>query len=175
MKNMKAGIHRKNPTFVRQDAYNIKSLKIAWRKPRGMHSKVRMSILGHRALVKVGYRNPASIRHTFKNLPLLYIHNSRELEAAPQPAAIILAANLSRKKKAVFVQRALEKKLVIANLNPEKFLEKFQQAAPKKTHPEAKAISSAEPPHPAKKQPLSEKEAEAQSAAEKRKLLEKPK
>jgi len=171
-----------NPKFIRQDAYNIKSLKIAWRRPRGMHSKVRMSILGHRPRVKVGYRNAALIRNTRNSFPVIHVSNSKELEAAPQEAAIILAANLGMKKKEAIISRALEKHLNILNLNPGRFLEKLKKKAQKQAAPstkdstkavqeEKKEKASTSPLHPQ----LSEEEAAKKLATEKRKLLEKPK
>lgn len=180
-------IKKRNPEFIRQDARNIKSLKVAWRKPRGMHSKVRMSILGHRPRVKIGYRNPAIIRNTRHNLPLLHISNSKELEAAPQLAAIIFAARLGMKKKEVLIRRAQEKGLTILNLKPESFLERIKNRQQKSAAPAAKAAQqdtqqdtktkekSQSVTTPQQPQPLSEKEAEKKIAAEKRKVLEKPK
>ena len=34
-------IKRKKPEFIRQDAHKKKSLESKWRKPKGLHSKMR--------------------------------------------------------------------------------------------------------------------------------------
>ena len=67
---------KKNPRFIRQGAPNLPGLKVKWRKPRGLHAKVRMSIKGHKRLVKIGFSNKKEIRNKVNGLEIITINNT---------------------------------------------------------------------------------------------------
>lgn len=59
--NNKNVIRKKKPKFIRQDTNRAKKFKIKWRKPKGMHSKLRLNKKGHQKSPSQGYRAPKKL------------------------------------------------------------------------------------------------------------------
>ena len=52
----------KRPKFRRQNWFRYKRLGEKWRRPRGIHSKMRRHFKYRIPVVQVGFRGPASVR-----------------------------------------------------------------------------------------------------------------
>ena len=167
---------KKNPRFLRQDAINLKNLKMVWRKPRGIHSKIRMSIKGHRPMVRIGYRNAVEIRDTHNGMKIIRIKNLKDMEKAAKDNLIIISSTLGFKKKKITMEKAKELGIKILNIkHPDEYIEKNKKKMHKKESqktvlPEQKK-NVAHKEHEVRE--LSEQEAEEKKAEEKRKVLEK--
>ena len=57
-KKMKA----KKPHFNREDCHKIMALPIGWRKPNGLHSKMRHRYRGQPAMVEPGWGSPRVVK-----------------------------------------------------------------------------------------------------------------
>ena len=55
-------IKENKPDFIRQEYPARKNLKKTWRKPKGIHSKMRKKKLGKRKQPSVGYKSPRLVR-----------------------------------------------------------------------------------------------------------------
>ncbi|MCJ7516994.1 MAG: 50S ribosomal protein L32e [Methanomassiliicoccales archaeon] len=53
---------RKRPHFLRQEGFRFKRLGDTWRRPRGMHSKMRRHYKYRPPVVSIGYRGPKKVR-----------------------------------------------------------------------------------------------------------------
>jgi len=62
-KRMKA----RQPAFLRQDSHRHKRLAKVWRKPTGLHSKMRHNAAGQAASVAIGYRSPVAVQGLDRN------------------------------------------------------------------------------------------------------------
>ena len=60
--NLRRAIKQKKPAFLRQKSKQIKRLGKKWRKPKGLHSKLRLSKKGHSQSVSSGWRSPHKVR-----------------------------------------------------------------------------------------------------------------
>ncbi len=60
---LKKRLNAKRPAFNKTDSYKHKRLTDNWRRPKGIHNKMRHQRWGKAAIVKVGYRNPVAVRH----------------------------------------------------------------------------------------------------------------
>lgn len=110
-------IKSKKPEFVRQESWRYKRVKPNWRRPRGVHSKMREQVKGWPPLVKVGYRGPREARglHPSGFMEVL-VHNTKELEGLdPGRHAVRIAASVGRKKREEIVKRARALGLKILN------------------------------------------------------------
>lgn len=111
-------IDDKRPKFMRQESWRYKRIDRAWRKPKGIDSKMRRRVKGWPKVVKVGYRGPKITRgiHPSGYRDVL-VHNIGELEGLdPKKDAARLASTLGAKKRAELIERA--KELGIKVLNP---------------------------------------------------------
>jgi large subunit ribosomal protein L32e len=115
---IRESIEEKRPEFVRQEAWRYKRLNESWRKPKGIDSKMRLSVEGWPKIVKVGYRGPRITRglHPSGYKDIL-VHNTDELKGLnPKTDAARLASALGSKKRAELIEKA--KEMGIKVLNP---------------------------------------------------------
>jgi large subunit ribosomal protein L32e len=120
-------LRKSKPRFVRLGASRKRIDENTWRKPKGMHGRVK-KLLGHNkgAAPDIGYGSPKSIRgkHT-SGLEIVEIKNLNDLERVDPKTQIIKIANVGKKKKIAIVEEALKRKIKISNLRkPEEYLEK---------------------------------------------------
>ena len=104
----------KQPHFVRQEAHRYKKLGMKWRKPRGMHSKLRQH-WGYRInVVSIGYRGPKAARGLHPSgFREVLVHNVMDLEKIdPKTQAIKIGSTVGSKKRGAIEDRIkeLEKK-----------------------------------------------------------------
>ena len=60
---VRKAIKARKPTFVRQDAHKKNEIKrTGWRRPRGIHSKMREGRRGYRRKISIGWKSPAQVR-----------------------------------------------------------------------------------------------------------------
>lgn len=112
-------VKKKNvPKFKRHEYYKHKRLEDVWRRPTGIHSKQRVGERDKGPVVKVGYRQPKSVRGLTKSgLRPVRINSLNELEKLDSKKEIaVLSAGLGRKKKTEIVFRAMEKGIKIQNV-----------------------------------------------------------
>ncbi|MBI4141819.1 50S ribosomal protein L32e, partial [Candidatus Woesearchaeota archaeon] len=121
---LKQQIKKNKPKFRRQNYGALPRIKSSWRKPKGLHSKLRHGFAGHRNNVEPGYGTPAELRHIGKEgLTPVLVHTTKELENIDQKTQGIIVAHTGKKKKMTIIKTAQEKKITILNLkNPEQFL-----------------------------------------------------
>ena len=61
----------KRPKFKRQNWFRYKRLGDKWRRPRGIHSKMRRHFKYRIAVVQPGFRGPATVSYTHLTLPTI--------------------------------------------------------------------------------------------------------
>lgn len=55
---LRKALKSRKPNFIREDYQKRDCIPLPWRRPRGVHSKLRHRFAGHRALVNPGYGSP---------------------------------------------------------------------------------------------------------------------
>ncbi len=122
------------PRFIRESSWKVKSLDKSWRKPKGLHSKMRVGKGGKPSTVKVGYRMPNKFRGLHKSgreiKKVSSIDEMKELK--PKEVIVEFPSNLGLKKKSELVKFAKENNYYILNINPDKYLSKFESFLEKK-------------------------------------------
>ena len=165
---LKAEQKKKKPVFVRQETGIRKRLKIKWRRPRGIHSKMREKRAGKRAQVRAGYRTLRKLRG-FHRSGLIEVHvsNLPQLEKLNKETQIaVFSSTIGQKKKQIMLKKAIELGIKIANIRkPKKALEEIEsKLKKKKEEKKAKAEEkkkTAKKPETKKEQPKKEKKEEA--------------
>jgi large subunit ribosomal protein L32e len=114
----------KQPHFIRQEGHRYAKLGDKWRKPRGMHSKLRQH-WGYRInVVSIGYRGPKAARGLHPSgFKEVLVHNVMDLEKIdPKTQAIKIGRTVGSKKRGAIEDRIkeLEKKKEVSYylLNP---------------------------------------------------------
>jgi len=106
----------KKQRFVRQEAARYKRLKKAWRRPDGMHSKMRKGIGGKGKSPSIGHGTPSADRDVHPcGMKEVLIHNLSELEGLGTGEAVRFSSRLSRRKKMEALKKAKTMKLKVLN------------------------------------------------------------
>lgn len=109
---------RRRPRFARQESWRYRRLRAAWRRPRGIDSRMRLQRSGSPPLVKVGYRGPRKYRGLHPSgFREVLVHNPEELEALdPETQAARIAGSVGKRKRMLISEAAEE--MGIRLLNP---------------------------------------------------------
>ncbi len=83
-------------------------VKSRWRRPKGVDNKKKKRKASHGPCPRVGYGNPASLKHLHpRGLPEVLICSSQDLEAAKGKLAR-LSSSIGKKKRLLLQQKAKE-------------------------------------------------------------------
>ncbi|MEM0379308.1 MAG: 50S ribosomal protein L32e [Nanopusillaceae archaeon] len=113
-------IKRKKPEYLRVYWYKkirLKNRKDSWRRPKGIHNKIRKKIKGKPEMVEVGYGSPREVKGLLRNgkRPVL-VHNIEELEKIDKEKEIaVIASTVGRRKREQIIKRAKELNIEIYN------------------------------------------------------------
>ena len=163
----------KKPDFLRQDAHKVKTLKKNWRFPKGIHSKMREKIKGHRRLPKIGWSSPAEVRGlTPEGFKPILISNVQELLLDNQPK--LLSSTVGMKKRLEIVKKAKEKGINILNIqNLDDFIKKTEEKLQKRRESKKEKIKVTKPVAIKEKKKETLEEKEKREKEERKKILEK--
>src|SRR5712691_947370 len=105
------------PAFHRQESWRYKRVKPAWRRARGVTSKMRKEESGWPAKVKVGYGTAAATRGLHpRGLRERLIHRISELEGLdPKIHIIRISARVGERKRLTLLDEIRHRNFHIAN------------------------------------------------------------
>ncbi|SVE12516.1 uncharacterized protein METZ01_LOCUS465370, partial [marine metagenome] len=91
----------KRPKFKRQNWFRYKRLGEKWRRPRGIHSKMRRHFKYRIPVVQSGFRGPANVRGLHPSgFEEVRINTPKEVENVdPKTQAIRIARTVGDKKR----------------------------------------------------------------------------
>lgn len=114
---VKANLKKRQPKFIRQDAHKHKRVKQVWRKPKGLHSKMKDSRKGYRAKLQEGYHTPKAVRGLDKHgLKPTLVATMKELESLDAKThSVILRGGLGGRKRLAIIEEAHKRKFTITN------------------------------------------------------------
>ena len=107
----------KRPTFKRQNWFRYKRLGEKWRRPRGIHSKMRRHFKYRIPVAQVGFRGPASVRGLHPSgFEEVLVHNTKEVENVnSETQAVRISSTVGDKKRELIVKKADELKIRVFN------------------------------------------------------------
>ena len=108
---------RKKPKFTRWLSQSYRRIKTSWRRPRGVHSKVRIRKKGKIKMPSIGYRAPRTLRYLHPSgLREVLVHNLKELEKIdPKVEAARISHSVGKKKRKELLKKAEELKIKVLN------------------------------------------------------------
>jgi len=105
----------KKPEFRNHDSHKKKRLTTSWRKPRGLHNKLRQHIAAKGKLVKAGYGSPRAVKAFHPcGLPEALIFCADDLKRA-EGCAVRISRRIGRKKRIMIEEMAKELNLKVLN------------------------------------------------------------
>lgn len=107
---------RSKRKFLRYPYYKHPKLGAAWRKPRGMHNKVRQSRKGKPPKVRSGYGFRRDLRHVHPSgFVEAVVHRPEEMAGLGPGRAVRVGGQVGRKKRLEIQSRAKEMGLRVLN------------------------------------------------------------
>lgn len=105
------------PAFKRQEWHRRKKLGEMWRRPRGLHSKMRRKYKRRPPVVSIGYRGPAAVRDYHPSgFQEVMVYNVADLEGIdPKTQAARIGATVGTRKRVDIQERADELEIRILN------------------------------------------------------------
>jgi len=111
-------INDNRPEFYRQEYGRFKRLNTGWRKPQGMHSKMRTHMRYRRPMVSVGYRGPRASRglHSsgFEEVRVCNINDLNNVTNADRQA-VRIAHSVGQRKRNLIIEKADERGIRVLN------------------------------------------------------------
>ena len=101
--------HRR-PAFKRQNWFRYKRLGDKWRRPRGIHSKMRRHFKYRIPVAQSGFGGPARVRGLHPSgFEEVRVNNLKEIDNVdPKTQAIRIASTVGDKKREIIVSKADE-------------------------------------------------------------------
>lgn len=108
----------KKPSFRRHDSHKKKKLDENWRRPRGLHNKLRRRIAAKGAIVQVGYGSPKEVKGLHPSgYEEVLVHRPKDVEDVDVAnQAIRIGSSVGTRKRLDIEKKAEE--LDIKVLNP---------------------------------------------------------
>ncbi|MFH1409847.1 MAG: eL32 family ribosomal protein [Nanoarchaeota archaeon] len=169
----------KRPVFRTQDSHKKRRVSTKWRRPRGLHNKVRLSKMGYGVKVKPGYRSPVKDRYKKEGKLLVRVNNVQMLNEMTSDQKIIIASAVGLKKRVEIVKEAQKKNIMISGMkDPAVFLTKVEDGLKRKKESKEKRLKEKEKKQKekeskAKEKEAKEKEEKSEKAEEKEDLIDK--
>jgi len=108
---------RKKPKFKRWMSQAYKRIKEAWRRPKGLHSKLRKRIKSKGKIPSPGYGAPKNLKYLHPSgFKEVLVHNVKELERIDtKKEAARIAHTVGKKKRKEILKKAEELKIKVLN------------------------------------------------------------
>ena len=126
------------PNFIRHDGHKKMRLEKVWRKPRGLHNKVREHRRGYVRNLTPGYGSPLGVKglHPSGLRSVLITHVSQLKDLDKVNDGLMVSAQMGARKKLLVLQEAQKLQLKVLNLDPVKYKTAIEQK--RKDHQELK-------------------------------------
>ncbi|BFI73220.1 50S ribosomal protein L32e [Nanoarchaeota archaeon] len=114
-------IKRKKPDYLRPywwRSISQRNSKDSWRRPKGIHNKIKKKLKGRPKMVEVGYGSPKEVKGLLPNgkKPVI-VYNVEELEKVDkEKEAVIIASTVGKRKREQIINKAKELNIEIFNI-----------------------------------------------------------
>lgn len=115
---LRKNIKKKKPDFYMQDFHKKKRLKMRWRKPKGIQSKMRLNIRGYRKRLSKGYSSPKEVRGlTAMGLKPVVVATPREIEMLDsKKECAVIKGTVGMRKKLIIITKAIENGVAVYSI-----------------------------------------------------------
>ncbi len=114
--NVRSRQKAKKPEFNRHDTQKKKRLGLSWRKPRGLHNKLRQQVSAKGKLVRPGFGSPKAVRGFHPSgFPEVLVNNVADLAKA-EGCVVRIASTVGQKKRLEIQAKAAEMNLKVLNI-----------------------------------------------------------
>ena len=110
-------IKKRKPNFLRQCSHKVIKISEAWRRPKGIQSKMRLKHRGKRRRPSLGYSSPKKVRGLnrdgFEEVRVLRVE---DLEGIDSKTQMPIIAKIGLKKKLMILEECKKRNLKVSNV-----------------------------------------------------------
>ena len=145
---LRTKIKEKKPDFIRQDYQRRKRLgrKLKWRKPKGIHSKIRHHFKGRRKMPSPGYKSPKKVKGFHSSgLIMVRVFSAADVKnIKKENEGIIIPKNIGMKKRLEILKKSKELGVKTLNLNLDENIKRIEEFINSKKKKEVKEMKKEE-------------------------------
>ncbi len=119
--------------FLRKDSNKKKRLNKGYRRPKGLHNKMRLEKKGHSSKIKPGFGRDNKEKNTWKGLKIVFVEKLEDLKGLDPKKHSVNIKKISKKSKVEIVKEAKKKGFVFVNLNAEAYLKSVEELLKQKS------------------------------------------
>lgn len=121
-------IKERKPVFIRQDNPKRRKLNYKWRRPKGIHSKIRHHFKGRRKMPSPGYKSPFEVKGMHSSgLEIIMVSSSDGVTKIKKDTqGIIIPKAVGKKKKLEILKKAKELGVQVLNFNLDEGIRKIE-------------------------------------------------
>lgn len=126
---LRSKIKSKKPDFIRQDNPKRMKLNDKWRKPKGIHSKIKHKFKGRRKMPSPGYKSPKKVKGLHESgLKIINVSSvSGLLNLKKTIEGAVIPKSIGMKKRLDILKKAKELEINILNLNADEHIKKIEE------------------------------------------------
>ena len=110
-------IKGKKPTFTRQESHRKARVGHEWRKPRGMHSKMRLHVRGKKRSPTPGWGSPREVEGLHPSgLRSVLAATLQQIDSIKEGEGAVIAATVGMRKRVALVEHARKKNITVLNV-----------------------------------------------------------
>lgn len=168
-------LKERKPEFIRQDTQKRKKLSLKWKKPKGIHSKMRHHFKGKRKSPSPGYKSPSKVRGLHASgLKIVSVHSARDVDRIKKDTeGIIVSGQVGMKKNYEILKKAKQLGISVLNINADDRIKKTEDFIISKKNGKKEAKKEPKEKTEAKKEWHKEKEQGQKLSEEDKKEAEK--
>ncbi len=120
----------KKPEFERTDVNIFKQFKGKWRKPKGIHNKLRRGFRGHKQIPSIGFSSPNAVKGLTRSgfIPV-NVANVNDLQNIKTDCVAIINHSVGMKKRVQILTKAKELKIKVLGVKDiDAFLTKISES-----------------------------------------------
>ena len=143
---MRKELKERKPVFIRQDNPKRRKLNYKWRKPKGIHSKIRHKFKGRRKMPSPGYKSPRKVKGLHASgLKIIRIFSASNIQLINRGnEGIVISKTVGMKARLEVLKKAKELKIEVLNLNADQEIKKIENFINSKNKKEAKETKKEE-------------------------------
>ena len=125
---VRRNLKERKPEFIRQDSPKRMKVGFKWRKPKGIHSKIRHHFKGRRKMPSPGFKSPLKVRGLHASgLKIVNVSSVNEVQKIKKNTeGIIISKSVGAKKRLEILKKAKELNITILNLNVDEHIKKIE-------------------------------------------------
>ncbi len=114
---LRRAIKKRKPKFIRQCSHKVIKISEAWRRPKGIQSKMRLKHRGKKSSPSLGYSSPKKVRGLNREgFEEIRVKRVEDLEGIDSKTQMPIIAKIGLKKKLMILEECKKRNLKVSNV-----------------------------------------------------------